>query len=103
MESESLWTIEQASDYLGVKIHTLYIWTHRGSKNNFPFLKAGHLLRFRQSDIDAWLQRKADAPQPFLSPVKPRSRAKSRKGRDSNIDAIIERAKAEALEEVSHV
>jgi excisionase family DNA binding protein len=97
---EALWTIEQAADYLGVKVHTLYVWTHHGSKNNFPFEKAGHLLRFRQSKIDVWLQRKTktDAPEKPQEPPKPSvSPVKPRKGRDKSIDALVARAKTQAV------
>jgi len=49
-----LLTRQQAADYLGVKTQTLAVWatTHR---YNLPFLKLGNLVRYRKSDLDAWL------------------------------------------------
>lgn len=47
-----LLTAEEAAEYLRVSISAVYTWVSRG---RLPCLRAGSLLRFRQSDLDAWL------------------------------------------------
>jgi excisionase family DNA binding protein len=39
---------------LGVKLSTVYNWTHIGY---VPHVKMGKLLRFRKDSIDEWLKR----------------------------------------------
>ena len=50
-----LLTRQQAADYLGIKAQTLAVWatTHR---HNLAFIKVGSVVRYRKSDLDAWLQ-----------------------------------------------
>ena len=47
-----LMSIEEAADYLGVKKSTLYRWKF---ERKIPFLKVGHLLKFRKDQLDRWL------------------------------------------------
>lgn len=47
-----LLTVIEAADYLRVSKSTIYSWVE---KNRLPCLRAGTLLRFKQSDLDAWL------------------------------------------------
>ena len=47
-----LLTASEAADYLRVSVSAVYSWVARG---RLPCLRAGSLLRFRQSDLDAWL------------------------------------------------
>lgn len=47
-------TIEQLSGYLQVPIQTIYAWRHDGVGPRA--LKAGRALRYRRSDVDAWLE-----------------------------------------------
>ncbi len=51
-------SIEELSEYLGIKKKTLYNKANRGE---IPHFKFGRLVRFKKSDIDAWEvnQRKA--------------------------------------------
>jgi excisionase family DNA binding protein len=49
-----LLTIEQLSGYLQVPIQTIYAWRHDGVGPRA--LKAGRALRYRRSDVDAWLE-----------------------------------------------
>ena len=41
---------------LGVKKSTVYMWTHR---NYIPHIKLGKLVRFDESKILAWLEKKS--------------------------------------------
>ncbi|MCX5814013.1 MAG: helix-turn-helix domain-containing protein [Proteobacteria bacterium] len=46
-------TIEEVSQYLSVKISTLY-----ARVSEIPHYKVGSLLRFKKEDIDAWMESK---------------------------------------------
>jgi len=50
-----LWSVEDVAGYLGVPTSAVYKMTARGSTNPIPHLKIGGRLRFRQGDIDEWL------------------------------------------------
>lgn len=50
---EKLLTYEDIVKLLGVAKITLYGWVCRAK---IPFLKINGLVRFRQSDIDAWIE-----------------------------------------------
>jgi excisionase family DNA binding protein len=51
----SLWTIEDLSEFLKLPVKTLYTWV---SQKRLPHLKLGNRLRFRQKEIEKWLNRK---------------------------------------------
>ena len=48
-----LLTAEETGRLLGVKPQSLAIW--RMGKQNLPFVKVGRLVRYRRSDIEAFL------------------------------------------------
>ncbi len=48
-----LLTPQQAADYLGIKLSTIYSMCMR---RQIPFCKIGKLNRFRKSDLDQWIQ-----------------------------------------------
>lgn len=47
-------TPEQVSEQLGVTVGTLQLWRCTG-RYNLPYVKAGRLVRYRQSDIDHFI------------------------------------------------
>ena len=51
-----LLTPQEVADYLGVKVSTIYQWTHQ---EFIPHIKIGKHVRFRQSVIDRWLDKRA--------------------------------------------
>ncbi len=51
---EELLTREEAATYLGLRPQTLATWTCEG-RYNLPFIKVGRSVRYRRSDLDAWL------------------------------------------------
>lgn len=53
-EIKKLLTIKELSKYLQIPIQTLYGWRHEGSGP--PTLKAGRALRYRLTEVDAWLE-----------------------------------------------
>jgi excisionase family DNA binding protein len=52
---EKLLTPEEISERLGVKLSTIYQWTHIGY---IPHFKLGRFVRFKERDILAWLESK---------------------------------------------
>ncbi len=54
--------VKQLSQYLRVKPSTLYAWV---SERKIPFLKVIGCIRFRQDEIDAWLESlRSEQPKP---------------------------------------
>ncbi|MBT8402060.1 MAG: helix-turn-helix domain-containing protein [Rhodothermia bacterium] len=45
--------IEQAAEYLGFSVHTLYGWT---SQRRIPFVKIGGRVRFDKQKLDKWIE-----------------------------------------------
>ncbi len=50
--SENLIRVERLSEYLDVPIATIRDWCH---KRRIPFVKVGHHVRFKLSDVQLWL------------------------------------------------
>lgn len=46
---------QELADELGVKLSTIYYWTHIGY---IPTVKLGRLLRFRKSSVLEWLAKR---------------------------------------------
>lgn len=55
---EPLLTPDQIAAKLGIKLSTVYQWTHQGF---IPHIKLGKLVRFREPDIVKWLEGRAHA------------------------------------------
>jgi len=51
---EKLLTIKEIGDVLGVKVSTIYQWTHQGY---IPHVKIGRFVRFRRSQIEKRLEK----------------------------------------------
>ena len=49
-----LMTTEQVAAYLAVPVNTLYQWRHRGVAP--PAARVGKHLRWKQSDVDRWVE-----------------------------------------------
>lgn len=45
---------EQAAVYLGVTPRTLEVW-RCVKRHAIPYIKVGRLVKYRQTDLDAWL------------------------------------------------
>jgi excisionase family DNA binding protein len=50
-----LLTRDQAAQYVGVKPQTLALWRSVG-RYGIPVIKVGRLVRYRRTDLDAWLE-----------------------------------------------
>ncbi|MCW2737807.1 helix-turn-helix domain-containing protein [Nocardioides sp.] len=54
-------TIAQAADYIGIAKSTLYTWRTRRPGFGPRAVKAGGALRYRRSDLEAWLEAHTEA------------------------------------------
>jgi excisionase family DNA binding protein len=52
--SDQLWTVRDVARYLGVPTATIYSWRSRGEGP--PGFRVGKHLRFRPSEVEAWLE-----------------------------------------------
>lgn len=52
-----LLTVEQAADYLGLAVSTLNRWRCHGEGP--VFIKLGRAVRYRKSDINAYIERRS--------------------------------------------
>lgn len=50
----------QAAEFLGVAPGTLSVWRSRG-RYKVPFVKVGHLVRYRRDALEAWLESRTRA------------------------------------------
>lgn len=47
-----------AAEFLGVSKDTLSVWRSVG-RYSIPFIKVGRLVKYRQSDLEKWLESRA--------------------------------------------
>jgi excisionase family DNA binding protein len=59
MTESGLLGIQEAADFLGISIHTLYSWV---SQRKIPFTKVGRLTKFKKEDMDKWLDARTFQP-----------------------------------------
>jgi excisionase family DNA binding protein len=58
MERDELMTEAELADYCRVSLRTVQRWRQRGTGS--PVLWAGNKPRYRKSEVDAWLRRRAE-------------------------------------------
>ena len=85
--------IDELSDYLGIKKSSLYSKVER---KEIPFYKIGHLVRFKKSDIDLWMEKLRSESAP--PEIKEKPKMPSHDGRDADVDQIVRRAIADSQE-----
>jgi len=54
---EKLLTPQEIAEVLGVQPSTIYQWTHQGY---IPYIKIGKFVRFKEKDVEKWVERKAN-------------------------------------------
>lgn len=54
---QKLMNTKQLAEYLGIAVST--ILQYRADGTGPQYIKLGHLVRYRQSDVDTWLERKS--------------------------------------------
>jgi excisionase family DNA binding protein len=52
-KTSGFWSIQDLSNYLGIKTSTLYAWV---GEKKIPHYKVGQLVRFKKSEIDLWME-----------------------------------------------
>ena len=55
---DRLLTVEELADYLGVPVATLYQW--RYWREGPPGFRVGRYIRYRPTDVEAWIKRQLD-------------------------------------------
>jgi len=60
MPNATLLSPTELADYLGVPVKTVYNW--RTEKKGPRGVRIGRHLRFRTTDVEAWLEQNADEP-----------------------------------------
>lgn len=58
-QEDRLLNVEDLAQFLGVPRQTIYVWRSQGTAPRA--VKVGKHLRFRRSDVNAWLEQHADA------------------------------------------
>ena len=53
----NLMTTKQLAEYLGIAVSTILQYRATGTGPNY--IKLGHLVRYRQKDVDLWLEQKS--------------------------------------------
>ena len=95
---DELWDIGRLSQYLRVKRSTIYAMICR---NRIPVVKiSGRCVRFRESDIEHWLESRTVAASTNTSMntrERPRKTRRARKATNAFVDDIVENAKREVL------
>jgi excisionase family DNA binding protein len=54
--TDCLFSRKEAADYLNVAAKTLAIWSST-KRYDLPFIKIGRLVKYKRSDLDAFIQR----------------------------------------------
>jgi len=54
MDRDTLLNVKQVAQYLQLKESTIYSWAQDAK---IPAIKIGRTWRFRQKDLDSWLER----------------------------------------------
>lgn len=55
-QNDPLYSVEAAAEYLGVAVNTMSVWRSTG-RYDLPYIKVGRLVRYRLSDLQAFLAR----------------------------------------------
>jgi excisionase family DNA binding protein len=55
-KKNEVWTRQEAAHFIGVKPHTLAVWACN-KRYGLPLVKIGRTVRYRRSDVEAFLQR----------------------------------------------
>ena len=72
----SLWRVDQAADYLGIRPKTLYEWVRTG---RVPYRKLGFNVRFDPAELEAWVgEQRSVEPEGKAAELEAASRAAAR-------------------------
>jgi excisionase family DNA binding protein len=98
---EKFLSIDELAAMLGIAKATIYSWTH---KKTIPHIKLSRrLLKFRESDILAWIERRSNNPyeeKKGTSALRRKKTLSRQRRKDNNCDAQIDRIVDKAIREV---
>jgi excisionase family DNA binding protein len=80
--ANGFWDIKDVSNYLKVKIKTIYAMIP-----DIPHYRIGKLIRFKKSEIDAWSESKRENIQDIK--IKTREKRKKSDSANNHIDKLI--------------
>lgn len=86
LENENLLSIEELSKYLSIKPKTLYSKVESGE---IPHYKIGHLIRFKKSEVEAWLERSRKIGKGV--PIRARRAVKAAVRSGMNMDRLVQK------------
>jgi excisionase family DNA binding protein len=72
-----LLTAREVADRFGLTVETILRWTRSGE---LPAFKLGTAVRYREADLEAWLEQRATGPAP--RGVSPTRDGRARRGSD---------------------
>ena len=88
---EQLFSPKTLASILGLAEQTIYN-RHSTGGNLPPVIKLGRLLRFRPTDVEAWLEKQTCVPEPPASPnTKPLPLPPRRPGRPTKAEQMARR------------
>ncbi|MCX5852938.1 MAG: helix-turn-helix domain-containing protein [Deltaproteobacteria bacterium] len=90
----SFWDIEDLSNYLKVKIKTLYAMI-----DDIPHYRVGKLIRFKKQEIDSWMEKKRINARDGIIKSRTIKDKQSDKG-NTPIDKMIRKAIDQSKDEV---
>ena len=93
LENENLLSIVELSKYLSIKPKTLYSKVESGQ---IPHYKIGHLVRFKKSEVEAWLVRSRKISRGV--PVRARKTVKTARSA-MNMDSLVKKTIDESKRE----
>ena len=84
---KKFFTIDELSDYLNIKKSTLYSMVESGK---LPHYRIGRLIRFKQDDVDVWLE--GHKRKSINEDGKARGALKAINRRKVDIDSIVKKS-----------
>jgi excisionase family DNA binding protein len=97
---ENLISIRKAAEILDIDVSTIYRYIHEGK---IPVYKMGNLVKFRESELSAWVDERLNKPTAKYIRRSPQKRPHSRKAgaksssSSSFADKVVRNTKAEIL------
>lgn len=92
IENISYWNVDDVSRYLKVKVKTIYAMVRE-----IPHYRIGKLIRFKKSEIDAWLESKRERVQDANK--QPKEKRKATAAGHHHIDRLIRKTIDQTKEE----